>query len=175
MVNGPASGTHRAGPWRAAQPAAPPAAPLVPLLTVEGSYAGQLGPHPGTQTCAEQHKRPLTPQSPTRQHTNLPTVATSPVACDRVRVDRLGAWPGLGLDGQARGVRRRVVRDRVGVQGAGGAVEGEQGEQPGRAERFAWNRRTQQPDRPLISADQPALVHRRDRSAGLSPEYQRAA
>jgi hypothetical protein len=39
------------------------------------------------------------------------------------------------------------------VQGAGGAVEGEQSEQPGRAERFAWNRRTQQPDRPLISLD----------------------
>src|SRR6266540_6654821 len=54
-----------------------------PQPTVEGSYAGWLGPPPGIQTCAEQHKRPLAPQPATRQRTNLlPILATPPVTGD---------------------------------------------------------------------------------------------
>jgi len=59
MVNAGGSGTHRGGSWRGAWPAGPPD----PQPAVEGSYAGQLGPPPSAQTCAEQHKRPLTPQT----------------------------------------------------------------------------------------------------------------
>jgi hypothetical protein len=40
VINAPVSGTHHGGPWHGGWAAEP----LDPQPTVEGSYAGQLGP-----------------------------------------------------------------------------------------------------------------------------------
>src|SRR6266536_3442892 len=111
----------------------------------------------------------------TRQHTNLPTVATSPGTCDRVRVGRLGGWPGRGLDGRLAGsadglfeivaeCSARAARSRVSRTNSQAAPSAS----PGTAEPSSRTDPHQCRSAGPWCTDATC-------SAGLLPEYQRAA